>query len=263
MPQSSIPSVPGGRLQRLLAAAGTLLVTAHFSAKVVVRAACGRLRRATADRYARRWSSALLRLVRLRLEVHGTLPDLADGRRYLILSTHSSHFDIPVIFATLPGSIRMLAKRELFRIPLFGAALRATEFPAIDRRNARQARRDLEAARQLMERGIVVWAAPQGTRSADDRLLPFKKGCFQLALATGATIIPVAIQGIHRVLPAHSLRLNLGRAVRVMIGEPLDAGQFGADQLQLLMAEVRARLQGLLDQAEALDEARAGTPRAV
>jgi 1-acyl-sn-glycerol-3-phosphate acyltransferase len=174
------------------------------------------------------------------------VPDFSDGRRYLVLCTHSSHYDIPASFVALPGSIRMLAKRELFRIPLLGRAMRAAEFPSIDRHDRQRAMQDLEKARAMMQSGIVLWAAPEGTRSRDGHLLPFKKGCFHLALDTGAVIVPVAIRGIHHVLPAHSLRLNLGLPVELKIGEPIDAGQFTAEQLELLMAQVRQQMETLL-----------------
>ncbi|MCC3264294.1 1-acyl-sn-glycerol-3-phosphate acyltransferase, partial [Paenibacillus polymyxa] len=77
-------------------------------------------------------------------------------------------------------------------------------------------RADLQRALQMMESGIVLWAAPDGTRSDDGRLLPYKKGCFRLALDTDAVIIPVAIRGIHRVLPARTFDLNLGQPVDLL-----------------------------------------------
>ncbi|HTO19024.1 MAG TPA: lysophospholipid acyltransferase family protein [Pseudomonas sp.] len=230
---------------------GNVLVTAYYCCVILGRAAIGRLRREHIDRYARGWARVLLRMARIDIQVQGRAPDFSDGRRYIILCNHSSHYDIPVSFAHLPGSIRMLAKKELFSIPLFGATLRAGEFPSINRGNRHQAVRDMENARRLMESGIVLWAAPEGTRSADGRLLPFKKGCFHLALDTDAVIVPLAIRGIHQVLPARSWKLNLGMPVEVEIGEPIDASQYSAEQLPGLMADTRARLQAMLDRGVA------------
>ncbi|MBF7729447.1 lysophospholipid acyltransferase family protein [Pseudomonas sp. N040] len=235
------------RIRTLGVILAAVLVTALYSLKVIVRSALGRLDRARVDYYTRAWSARLLHLVRMQFSVHGTFPEFGDGRRYLILCSHSSHFDIPVSFVGLPGSIRMLAKQELFRIPLLGAAMQAAEFPSIDRHNRERALADLQRARQMMESGIVLWAAPEGTRSPDGRLLPFKKGCFHLALDTGAIIVPVAIRGIHHVLPARSFRLNLGQPVQLRIGTPIDAGQYRAEQLDSLMAQVRQQMQGMLD----------------
>lgn len=230
-------------------------VTLYFCLLVLGLAAVGRLDRARVDGYTRVWSRLLLRLVRMRLSVQGNCPDFADGRRYLILCSHSSHYDIPASFVAMPGSIRMLAKRELFRIPLLGRAMRAAEFPSIARQHYRQARRDLEEARRMMESGIVLWAAPEGTRSPDGRLQPFKKGCFQLALDTDAIIVPVAIRDIHRVLPARTWRLNLDQPVRLLIGAPIDASRYGREGLPALMADTRAGMLRLLH-GDAAGEAR-------
>jgi 1-acyl-sn-glycerol-3-phosphate acyltransferase len=126
----------------------------------------------------------------------------------------------------------------------------AAEFPSIDRSNRTRAVRDLERAKQMMESGIVLWAAPEGTRSSDGALLPFKKGCFHLALDTEAVIVPVAIRGIHKVLPARSLQINLGQPVDVRVGTPIDTAGKGKDDLPQIMADVRQRLEQLLGDGE-------------
>ena len=179
------------------------------------------------------------------------MPDFNDGRRYIIMSPHASHYDIPVSFVSLPGSIRMLAKKELFSIPLLGQAMRAAEFPSIDRSRRNRAVKDLEKARQMMESGIVLWAAPEGTRSPDGQLLPFKKGCFHLALDTQAVIVPVAIRGIHRVLPARTWQINLGQPVDVRVGTPIDTAGKSKDDIAEIMAGVRENLEELLGNGEA------------
>ncbi|WP_372983012.1 lysophospholipid acyltransferase family protein, partial [Marinobacter sediminum] len=130
-------------------------------------------------------------------------------------------------------------------------AMRAAEFPSVDRSNREQAVKDLERARALMESGIVLWAAPEGTRSPDGKLLPFKKGCFHLALDTEAVIVPVAIRGIHQVLPARSWQINLGQPVDVRVGQPLETAGKTKAELEAVMAEVRLRLEALLGDGEA------------
>ncbi|MGA6105954.1 lysophospholipid acyltransferase family protein [Pseudomonas solani] len=225
---------------------GSLSLTLFYCLLILGRGACGRLDRARVDAYTRAWSRGLLRLVRVRLSVHGSLPDFNDGRRYLILCNHSSHYDIPASFVALPGSIRMLAKQELSRLPFLGAAMKAGEFPFIDRHNRERALADLHKARQMMESGIVLWAAPEGTRSKDGQLQRFKKGCFHLALDTDAVIVPVAIRGIHQVLPARTWRFNLGLPVSLHVGEPIDAAQFDVERLEELMARTHGQMQALL-----------------
>ncbi|MAG67912.1 lysophospholipid acyltransferase family protein [Pseudomonas sp.] len=233
-------------LRRIGVVVGSVLVTLGYCLDVLWRAAARRLDRARVDRYTRGWAAALLRLVRLQVSVFGAPPNFSDGRRYIILCTHASHYDIPVSFVALPGSIRMLAKSELYRIPVLGLTMRLAEFPSINRHKRTQALADLARARQMMESGIVLWAAPEGTRSRTGELLPFKKGCFHLALDTEAVIVPVAIRGIHRVLPARSWRFNLGQQVSVHVGEPIDAATYTREDLPALMAETRQRIAALL-----------------
>jgi 1-acyl-sn-glycerol-3-phosphate acyltransferase len=238
-------------LRRAAVVLGSVGLTALYSLLVLLRALFGKLDRRIVDKYCREWSTALLKLVRTSLTVRGEVPDFNDGRRYIIMSTHASHYDIPVSFVSLPGSIRMLAKKELFKIPLLGQAMAAAEFPSIDRSNRQNAVHDLDRARALMESGIVLWAAPEGTRSPDGNLLPFKKGCFHLALDTEAVIVPVAIRGIHRVLPARSMQINLGQPVDVRVGTPIDTAGKSKEDLAGVMEEVRQRLEELLGDGEA------------
>lgn len=238
-------------LRRAGVVLGSVGLTALYSLLILLRALFGRLNRPIVDKYCREWSAALLRLVRANLSVRGAVPDFNDGRRYIVMCTHASHYDIPVSFVSLPGSIRMLAKKELYAIPLLGQAMRAGEFPSIDRSHRDQALKDLDKAREMMESGIVLWAAPEGTRSPDGHLLEFKKGCFHLALDTEAVIVPVAIRGIHRVLPARTLQINIGQSVQVQVGEPLDTAGMTKDDLPELMAEVRQRMETLLGDGEA------------
>ncbi len=146
-----------GPLRVALVGLATVLITLGYSVRVLLLGAIGRLRRAKVDGFTRDWSASLLSLTGARLSRHGEVPDFGDGRRYMILCTHSSFYDIPAIFVTMPGSIRMLAKRELFAVPVWGAAMRAAEFPSIDRHNRHQAVADLARARAMMESGIVLW----------------------------------------------------------------------------------------------------------
>lgn len=237
-------------LRRVAVILGSFGLTALYSLLVLGRAAVRRLDRGTVDAYTRGWSTTLLHMVRASLTVRGEVPEFGDGRRYMIMSTHASHYDIPVTFVSMPGSIRMLAKKELFDIPLLGPAMRAAEFPSIDRHQRHRAVQDLARARAMMESGIVLWAAPEGTRSSDARLQPFKKGCFHLALDTEAVVLPMAICGIHRVLQARSWKINLGQPVEVRVGKPIDTSGLGKEQLPELMEQVRSQLEQLLADGE-------------
>jgi 1-acyl-sn-glycerol-3-phosphate acyltransferase len=153
------------------------------------------------------------------------------------MSNHQSHLDIPVLYATLPSpTIRMLAKTELFRIPLWGRGLRAAEFIEVDRGNHTRAIQSIEHAASLVRDGVSIYLAPEGTRSRDGRIGPLKKGGFHLALGTHTPIIPVAVSGTLAILPRGSRAMQTGRTVRVRIGAPIPVE--GRD-LDSLMNEVR------------------------
>jgi 1-acyl-sn-glycerol-3-phosphate acyltransferase len=162
------------------------------------------------------------------------------------MSNHSSLYDIPLIFVALPGSIRMLTKKELFGVPVWGRGLAAGEFVSIDRHDHAQAVRDLDAAKVKMAGGISLWVAPEGTRSRDGQLGDFKKGGFVLAIQTGALILPIGIRGSRDILPPKTFfRADLGRTAEVHVGEPIDAARFSMERRDALVSEVRDRIREL------------------
>lgn len=224
----------------------TLVITVPTLIEVYRR----RYARQVADRRLRWWARRLLSLVDLRLEVvdphHVEFP---VDRPCILMSNHSSLYDIPLLFAALPGSIRMMTKKELFRVPIWGRGLVAGEFVSIDRANRWQAVRDLRAARDKMASGIVLWISPEGRRSRDGRIGSFKKGGFMLALETGATIVPIGIRGAREVLPAKTLRFELGRTAEVHVGQPIEAASYSTSSRSALMAEVRRRIGELAGEA--------------
>lgn len=183
------------------------------------------------------WTSQLLRIVKVNYEVVNPLNvQPTPGRATILMCNHSSAYDIPLGFKAFPNhSIRMLAKRELSRIPLLSQGMAAAEFPFIDRKNRYQAIKDLEYAKQLMESGIIIWVAPEGTRSKDGKLAPFKKGAFIMAIQAKAIIIPIGIRGAANILPAHTFNINLGQKAEIHIGKEIDASLFSLDNKEELI----------------------------
>jgi 1-acyl-sn-glycerol-3-phosphate acyltransferase len=152
------------------------------------------------------------------------------------MSNHQSHLDIPMLYATLPSTtIRMLAKKELFQIPLWGRGLRAAEFVEVDRGNHARAVQSIEHAAELIHNGVSIWMAPEGTRSRDGRIGKLKKGGFHLAKETATPIVPVAIKGTIDILPRGTRTMHRGRRVEVTIGQPIDVG---AREIPSLIDEV-------------------------
>jgi 1-acyl-sn-glycerol-3-phosphate acyltransferase len=187
--------------------------------------------------YARLWARVGLRLGGVRLEVEGR-GQLPAAGAVVYMPNHQSNIDILALFAGLPGQFRWLAKEELFRIPLFGLAMRRTGYIAVDRRDHKKALVSMnEAARRIAE-GTSVVVFPEGTRSPDGHLLPFKKGGFQLALQAQVPIVPVAIHGSRAVVPKGSRRIH-GGTIRVAIFPPVPTAGLDASARDALMERVR------------------------
>jgi 1-acyl-sn-glycerol-3-phosphate acyltransferase len=234
------------RLTILYVLARTAVDTLRISIATIVDARRGRLSREDGDARLRWWSNRLLDHAGVRRTTHnpGSIA-LEPGRPNIVMCNHSSLYDIPLTFVSLGGCIRMLTKRELFAIPLWGRGMEEAEFIAIDRSDHDRALDDLERAKEKMSSGICLWVAPEGTRSKDGSIGDFKKGGFMLALQTGALVIPVGIRGAHRVLPAGTFSLELGHEIEVHIGAPIDAADYTVETRGELMAAVRTAIIGL------------------
>lgn len=237
----------GSRVQALIILMRSVLATLRITVATLVDVYRGRYRREIGDRRLRWWASRLLDFVDARCIVVGDASAaLPRGRPLIVMSNHSSLYDIPLLFVALPGSIRMLTKKELFRVPIWGRGLAAGEFVSIDRHDHAQALRDLDAAREKMAGGISLWLAPEGTRSRDGKLGEFKKGGVMLAIQTGATILPVGIRGAREILPPKTFfNVRLGCAPEVHIGEPIDARDYSADRRDELLTIIRERITAL------------------
>lgn len=188
------------------------------------------------------WSSGLLAASFLRVEVHYA-PELEPGKSYVFLSNHQSLFDIPVLIATSPGQMRMMAKRSLFLIPLFGWALKAGGFVSVDRADRSSARQTFSSAFARLREGVSILLFPEGTRALDDTLLPFQRGGFLLALKSGLPIVPVGIRGSRAVQRRGSWAIRPG-TIAVTYGAPIDPAAYGLRRKAELTAEVRRRIAG-------------------
>jgi 1-acyl-sn-glycerol-3-phosphate acyltransferase len=210
---------------------------ARITAPSLIDLARGALDREHVDDRARWFGRRVVELLRVDLHATGA-EQVPPGRAYVYMSNHQSHMDIPMLYATLPSpTIRMLGKKELFQIPVWGRALRAAEFIEVDRSNHVRAVQSIERAKELMRDGVSIYLAPEGTRSRDGKIGKLKKGGFHLAKAMGAPIVPVAIRGTIDILPRGTRSMHTGKRVDVTIGAPIDAGNRSLDEL---MREVEA-----------------------
>lgn len=193
-----------------------------------------------------RWAHRLLGHIDVHFTVHHEEPLVFEpGRRYVLMSNHRSYYDIPLIFAAIPGTIRMIAKRELFRVPLWGRAMLATEFVSMDRKDREKSMESLKLARQFMERGVILWLAPEGTRSRDGKLLPLRKGGFLLARQTDAILIPIGLRGTEKIMPPGGFRIYPKQQLSVHIGKPIDTAQLSRTERRELLPRVTQILREL------------------
>jgi 1-acyl-sn-glycerol-3-phosphate acyltransferase len=237
------------KLRNFWVLTATIAITLFYSLKTLCITLVWKHPRARIDKLLRDWSRKLLKIVKASYKVYGAEElQLNKHQPYVIISNHASHYDIPLIFVAVHGSVRMIAKKELFRVPVWGRAMRAAEFIAIDREDRRQAVRDLRAAKEKMQSGIMIWVAPEGTRTRTGEMQAFKKGGFMLALQTGATIIPVGIRGSYNILPPKTTDFNLHEKVEIHIGAPINTAGYSSKDVAALMANVEAKVRVLAGQ---------------
>ncbi len=172
---------------------------------------------------------------------------------YLYMSNHLSLIDIPAFIVSIPQSLRMVAKQELGKIPVFGKAIKKCGVILINRKNRKRAIAQLESSKGLISAGPSLWMAPEGTRNQlyNDMhpLGNFKRGGFYLAIDLGIPIVPFWIEGTQYVIPAKSMKINKEIETSVIFGRPIETRNMTKDNVNELITEVRnemLRLRGLL-----------------
>jgi len=173
---------------------------------------------------AKWWGRNLLRVIRIPLEVQG-LEHLIPGQPYVFAANHRSNFDIFTLLSILPGRLMFVAKKSLFKIPLFGPALRRMGSVPLDRENLKQAIKSLDKAAARVKAGASMIIFPEGTRVPTPELIPFKKGVFIMASKAGQPIVPVSISGTRFIQPRGALQVRPG-PVRVVISPPIHPQDF-------------------------------------
>ena len=190
------------------------------------------------------WSAFTgVRLAGIQVKVEG-LDRLERGRNYIFMSNHVSNVDPPILAPLIPPPrTSVLVKKEVFRIPLLSRAMRMGSLVPVDRRNRQAAIDSLRGAADVLRSGISMMVFPEGTRSPDGRLLPFKKGPFYLAIETGVPIVPVTIVGTYEIMPKGSLSIRAGTAT-VIFHAPVDPAAFPSREA--LMDAVRETIGSAL-----------------
>jgi len=194
-------------------------------------------------RLMHRWGMGIVRLgtraagVRVRVEGRENLP----GQACIFVSNHVSNMDAPALLPVLPGMSSVFIKKKLMGVPILGTAMRMAKYIPVSRGNSREeAQKSVEYAAKALREGNNIVMFPEGTRSPDGNLLPFKKGGFFLAAETGAPMVPVVIRGTARMMLKGSLKIYPGEAV-VRFLPALWPEQFATREE--LMEAVRARME--------------------
>jgi 1-acyl-sn-glycerol-3-phosphate acyltransferase len=180
-----------------------------------------------------------VRLVGVKVEVVGS--EKLDWRRtYIFMCNHVSNLDPPIVIPVMPRRTSVLVKKELFRVPLLGWAMRLASLVPVDRRNREAAIASLRFAADVLHSGVNMTIWPEGTRSPDGRLLPFKRGPFYLAMETGVPIVPITLAGTHEIWRKGEFAIHPGTAT-VVFHEPIDPAAYAS--LEDLIEAVRERIR--------------------
>jgi 1-acyl-sn-glycerol-3-phosphate acyltransferase len=178
-----------------------------------------------------------LRLGGIRVRAEG-LDNIPPGV-CIFATNHVSNVDPVGAVAVIPRRVALLAKKEVFRIPIVASALRVASIVPVDRSDREAAVASVEQAVRHLKQGISFMVFPEGTRSPDGRLRPFKRGTFVMAIEAGVPVVPVSLIGTQKLLPKGSWAIRPGEMI-VKFGPPVDASKYTADQRGELLARVES-----------------------
>jgi 1-acyl-sn-glycerol-3-phosphate acyltransferase len=180
---------------------------------------------------------AMLRIVGVRVRVEG-LENIPPGVS-IFAANHISAIDPMAFIPAIPRRVAILVKKELFRVPLFGSAMKVAQFVPVDRADREAAAASLDLSIELLKQGISFAIYPEGTRSPDGRLRPLKKGAFIMAVGAGVPIVPVSIAGAQKIMQKGSWKLSAGE-VTVRFGQPVDGAEYTPESRDQLRRRIEA-----------------------
>jgi 1-acyl-sn-glycerol-3-phosphate acyltransferase len=168
----------------------------------------------------RAWARVIVFVLGTKLIIEGS-ENIKKDKSYVVVANHQSQIDIPILIVAVRTNLRIIAKKELFKIPFLGWGMKAVGMLEIDRSNHKQSIETLKKAENIVkEHRLSVLVFPEGTRSPDGQIHPFKKGPFILAINTGLPILPVSVSGTGHITPKGKLQINSGR-VKIIIHPPI------------------------------------------
>jgi 1-acyl-sn-glycerol-3-phosphate acyltransferase len=189
---------------------------------------------------AQPWARSILTMVGVRIRLKG-MEHLDPKRGYILTANHLSLFDILVLLAGLPLQFRWMAKKEVFRIPVMGWAMKRVGYISIDRENKEEAWKSVHAGKAKLSQGLSLMFFPEGTRSPDGELKRFKSGAFVLSLESGAPVGPISIVGTHEIMPKKSVLFHPG-TVDMIVSPPIDPSFFSVETRYEFAQVVRSQI---------------------
>ena len=183
-------------------------------------------------------------IARFRINVHGW--DSTKNPHVIYMMNHSSNLDVPAVFIHLPGQVRVLGKKELFKLPVLGTAMRLGGFVPVDRSNRDAAVNSVREAAEVARGGYSFLIAPEGTRSRTGKVLPFQKGAFYMAIDSGVPIQPITVKGVFELMPPGSFAIKSG-TIDVIFHDPVPTDGLTHDDRVELMDTVRNIIAGPLE----------------
>jgi 1-acyl-sn-glycerol-3-phosphate acyltransferase len=181
---------------------------------------------------AKFWTRSILFAAGVKLVIEG-LEKVDRNKSYIFIGNHQSHFDVMAVFSALPLTARFMAKKELYKIPLFGWALAATGTIRIDRSNREKSIASMNNALERIKQGVSIAIFAEGTRSDDGNIKEFKKGGFVLAIKGGIPIVPLSVSGSRFILRKHSLKVTPGK-IKMVFSDPIDTAKYSYQDRQKL-----------------------------
>ena len=193
-------------------------------------------------RVAVAWGRMVLAICRVKVEVSGK-EKLDPNQNDDFCSNHYSLIDTPLMFGSMPREFRILARDNLWKIPFLGWHLKRAGHLPVQRENPREAVRNIALAAEKIQSGFSILLFPEGGRTREDRMRPFKTGVAHIAIKAGVPVVPMAIVGTREILPPSSSHLHPGTA-RLIVGDPIPTdGLKNRDAVEFtkrLQAEVAA-----------------------
>jgi 1-acyl-sn-glycerol-3-phosphate acyltransferase len=188
-----------------------------------------------------------LRLAGVRVQVAGQ--EHVPAQPCVFLANHASNADPPAVVAAIPKRVALMAKKELFRIPIFSRALLTGGFVPVDRSDPEAAWRSVEQAIARVREGLSFLVFPEGTRSRDGRLQPFKKGAFVIAIVAGVPVVPISVAGSQRVMPKGAVAIRPG-TIHVRFHPAIPTTGMSLDDRNRLASEVHRVIASALPEEQ-------------